>query len=270
MAFLVTENDIGLGLKVTNTPGAAGSVVDFAASELPAELTPNVNFYVASTAANPDGARVFATKRVVNPGAALPIADVADAGAQSLLFSGKFDFAETNDIIVAIGADGAVRAKRRRLGLRVHRFSQAGVATNVASNAISAVELGNTIDLNEGAFTYAASTTQIVCVVPGRYSISMNGVAAAGGVPPGTIDVQPLAASYQPEIRHHIYVNGALLSYVSVIVPAGLYGATRNVAHVSVVGVADLNAGDIIEGRIRNLTTVSLVGYFSNVFIERL
>lgn len=53
------------------------------------------------------------TKQVVNSGATLPIANVADAGAQPLLTGGQLQIGETDEIIPTIGADGVLRMTER-------------------------------------------------------------------------------------------------------------------------------------------------------------
>jgi len=58
------------------------------------------------------------SKRVINPGATVPIADIPDAGIQFLLTTGQLQFAETNDIITTIGTDRVVRDYIRRYSAR--------------------------------------------------------------------------------------------------------------------------------------------------------
>lgn len=211
------------------------------------------------------------TKQVINPGATLPIAAVADAGIQPLLNSGDLKLAETLDIIPAVGADGVIHLYKRHGGLKVHQYSVTGVTTTIASNTIAAADLGHTIDRNDGGlFTFVAGSTQITCNVAGRYIASFTGVANTGGIAGGSVAIDGVPASVHPEVRHHIYVNNVLQAYISEVLGPDTYGTTRNLAHGCVTTVLDLAAGDVIEGRIRNVTDVDLICYFSNITLELL
>lgn len=64
------------------------------------------------------------TKNVINPGATVPIATVADAGTQALLNAGQFQLAETNEIIPKIGSDLVLRLENRKLSA-VKRYATA-------------------------------------------------------------------------------------------------------------------------------------------------
>ena len=100
------------------------------------------------------------TKRVINPGATLPIAAVADAGVQPLLTTGQFQVAETDDVIPTIGSDGVLRMRTRQISAKFTNAAGQSIPVSTRTTVLFPTTEYNTaptliVPLGAGQFRYA-------------------------------------------------------------------------------------------------------------------
>lgn len=180
------------------------------------------------------------TKRVINPGSALPIAAVADAGVQPLLSAGQFQVAETNSIIPTIGADLVLRlTERQYYGLATNSGASQGItfATFVKKTYGTLVTSSNV--------TWSAANYTFTVPVAGVYQVDAQIIYN----PNQDWSTHGAAGTTSGALSLYAFVNGTIRQLVgrNELAVAG----NTNADYVAVAGSAkiNLNAGDAVDIR---------------------